>query len=214
MSAFVVYAWNEARAVAAEVEALVERHRAVVAGTDRDAVAVQDLGDVVRVDAREVERDDAAAEPGGRAVDLDAGHLAREHLERVGDELALVVAQPVHAQRRGGSRPPTPSPIWAEMSGVPASNFHGIVVPLGAAEVDLADHVAAAHERGHRLEQLATAPQDARSPWGRAPCARRTRRSRSRWPPRRPAGAARPGRRRRARARRPRGPCGSSPRPG
>ena len=45
-----------------EVEALVQRHRAVVAGADRHPGAIQDLGDVVRVDARHVERDHAAAD--------------------------------------------------------------------------------------------------------------------------------------------------------
>ena len=49
------------------------------------------------------------------------------------------------------------------MSGVPASNFHGHVVPLGPAEVHLADHVAAAHERRHRVEDRLAAPQDARA---------------------------------------------------
>ncbi len=49
------------------------------------------------------------------------------------------------------------------MSGVPASNFHGNVVPLRSAEVDLADHVAAGHERRHRLEQLPPRPERARA---------------------------------------------------
>ena len=35
------------------------------------------------------------------------------------------------------------------------------VVPLGSAEVDLADHLAAGEERRHRLEQLAPGPQRA-----------------------------------------------------
>src|SRR4029079_10081699 len=44
-----------------QIEPLVERHRAVMAGPHRDAVAVEDLGDLVRMDARQVERHDTAA---------------------------------------------------------------------------------------------------------------------------------------------------------
>ena len=44
---------------------------------------------------------------------------------------------------------------------MPASNFHGQVVPRGALEADGLDHVAAAEERRHRLEDLAAAVQDA-----------------------------------------------------
>ena len=62
-----------------EVEPLVERHRAVVAGADRDADAVQDLGHVVRVDAGQVERHDAAAQVRvERPVQLDVRDLARQ----------------------------------------------------------------------------------------------------------------------------------------
>jgi hypothetical protein len=39
----------------------VERLRAVVAGADRDRVPVEQRRDVVRVDPRQVERDDAAS---------------------------------------------------------------------------------------------------------------------------------------------------------
>ena len=49
----------------------------MVAGPHRDAEAVQHLGHVVGM-PRQVERDDAAALVGGRAVQLDPGHLARK----------------------------------------------------------------------------------------------------------------------------------------
>src|SRR5262245_14553736 len=83
-----------------QVEALVERHRAVVAGPDRDTEPVEHLGDVVRVDARQVEWHYAAAGVGvQRAVQLDAGDARRQDLERVVDELTLVVADAVHPDR-------------------------------------------------------------------------------------------------------------------
>src|SRR5207244_1940457 len=42
-----------------EVEALVERHRAVVARSDRDPEPIEHLGDIVGMDARHIERNDA-----------------------------------------------------------------------------------------------------------------------------------------------------------
>ena len=50
-----------ARDVAGDAEAAHQRLRAVVAGADADALAAEDLRDVVRVHAVEVEGDDAAA---------------------------------------------------------------------------------------------------------------------------------------------------------
>ena len=50
-----------ARDVARDAEAAHQRLRAVVAGADADALAAEDLGDVVRVHAVEVEGDRAAA---------------------------------------------------------------------------------------------------------------------------------------------------------
>ena len=49
------------------------------------------------------------------------------------------------------------------MSGVPASNLQGTSLNVGAAQVDLADHLATAHERRHLLEQLAPRPERARA---------------------------------------------------
>ena len=64
------------------------------------------------------------------------------------------------------------------------------------------DHVAAAEERRHRLEQLARAPTARRCPTARTACGPRRRRSRSRARARRRAGAAPPARRRPAARRR------------
>ena len=83
-----------------------------------------------------------------------------EHLERVRDELALVLAHAVHpqlAQVVGGD-------AEADRGGDvrrAGLELPGDVVELGPAQLDLADHVAAGHERRHRVEQLAAAPQDA-----------------------------------------------------
>ena len=52
-----------------------------------------------------------------------------------------------------------PSPIASAICEVPASNFHGRSVQVDSLARDGADHVAAADERRHLLEQLAPAVQ-------------------------------------------------------
>ena len=142
----------------------MERHRAVVAGPDADPRAVEDLGDVVGMDARQVERDHPAAQLGGRAVQLDAGHVAPQRLERVRDQVALVVADAVHpelVQVLGrDAQPDRGGDVRRARLELP-----GDVVELGPAQLDLADHVAAGEERRHRLEQLAPAPRARPSRW-------------------------------------------------
>src|SRR4051812_6644307 len=60
----------EARAVrGGDAELAHQRLAAVVAGADADAVEVEELRDVVRVDPLNVEADDAGAPVGGRAVE-------------------------------------------------------------------------------------------------------------------------------------------------
>ena len=80
-----------------------------------------------------------------------------EHLERVGDELALVLADVVHAdlEQVVGGRAQPHAGRDVRRAGL---ELPGHVVPLRPAEVDLADHVAAAHERRHRLEELGLRP--------------------------------------------------------
>ena len=63
----------------------------MVAGSDGDALRVDDLGDVVRVDAVKVEADDACPPFGRRAVERQAGNL-REAPPRVRRELADMIA--------------------------------------------------------------------------------------------------------------------------
>ena len=47
------------------------------------------------------------------------------------------------------------------IGGVPASNFQGISFGRPAVEADVADHLAAAEEGGHGLEQVLAAPEHA-----------------------------------------------------
>src|SRR5215204_2210432 len=67
-----------------------QRLAAVVARADRDALPVQNLRDVVRVDALHVERDDPGPLLRRRAVQLDPRHVT-EALQRVGDEVVLML---------------------------------------------------------------------------------------------------------------------------
>ena len=149
--------------VARDVAATPRRHQrlgAVVAGADADAVAAEDLGDVVRVDAVERERDDAAATLGvGGAVDGEPLDLA-EALERVGGELALVGAhrRPCRARQevdRGAQADRLGDGGGARLE------LRGQLGVGGLVALDALDHVAAADPRRHRLEQLAAAVQDA-----------------------------------------------------
>jgi hypothetical protein len=61
----------------------------VVPGADRDALPVEDLGNIVRMDAL-VERDDPRAPLRWRPKDVHPRHL-RQALERVGGEGVLVL---------------------------------------------------------------------------------------------------------------------------
>ena len=108
-----------------DAEAVHQRLRAVVAGADGDAVAVEDLGDVVGVDALELERDRAdALGAAGRAEDAQAGDLGQA-LERVVGDLALVRERPRPCRARRASAAPPPSRSPARSPGVPASKRAG-----------------------------------------------------------------------------------------
>ena len=79
---------------------LVQRPGAVVAAADGDAARVEDLHDVVRVHAGDVERDGRSAlDRLGRAEDdhaVDAGQL----VQRVGGQCLLVRGDRLHAEAR------------------------------------------------------------------------------------------------------------------
>ena len=63
----------------------------MVAGPDGDPRAVEDLGDVVRVDTGQVERNNAASQVRvHRPVQLDPGHGPWQLVQRVGDQLPFV----------------------------------------------------------------------------------------------------------------------------
>ncbi len=68
----------------------MERHGAVVAGTDGDTVIVQHLGGVMGVNAVDREGDHPAPPLGLRSVDGDTGHLAQS-IEGIADQLALML---------------------------------------------------------------------------------------------------------------------------
>ena len=80
-----------------------QRLRAVVAGADRDALPVEHLRDVVRVDPVDVERDDPGAALRRRAVARDAVDLA-ELLERVRERARARAPRSPRARPRSGSR--------------------------------------------------------------------------------------------------------------
>ncbi len=144
----------------------MERLRAVVPGADGDRLAVEERGHVMGMDARQVEGHDAGpVVDRGRAIDLDVRHVLLKRLERVSGQCPLVGANMVHADRgqvieRGAEADGGGDVRRAGLE------FPGHVVEGRAAKVDLADHLAAAHERRHLLEQLAPRPERART--GRA----------------------------------------------
>ena len=98
----------------------------MVAGADADALAAEDLGDVVRVDAVERERDHAPRRVEvARAVDRRGPSTSREALERVADDVALVLPHGVHAEAAARKSTAAPRPTASAIGDVPASNFAG-----------------------------------------------------------------------------------------
>ena len=63
-----------------------------------------------------------------------------------------------------------PKPTASAIGGVPASNLAGQLGGREAVEAHVGDHVAAAEERRHGLEQLLAAPQHADARWARTSC--------------------------------------------
>ena len=197
-------------------QALVERLRAVVAGADGDRLAVEERGHVVRVDVRQVEGHDAGPlVRGARAVDGGCPApraAARPARTAVSDRSWARTSSMPMAARYSTAAPEADG--GARCPGVPASNFQGMSLQVGAAQVDLADHLAAAHERRHRLEQLPAGPERTGAGGPQHLVAGEDVEVGVPAPAHRRAGAAPPGRRRRARARRPHGPRPPSRGPG
>src|SRR4051794_4993689 len=127
--------------------------RAVVAGANADRVAVEDLGDVVAVNALELEGDDAGAVvPERWPEDAQARDLA-EALQRVCRELDLVRVCRVQAdcvEPLDGRRQTNRLPDGRR----PALELRWEVRPRDLVAANGADHRAAADEGRHVLEQL------------------------------------------------------------
>ena len=141
----------------------MERHRAVVAGADGNAGTVQHLGHVVGVDARDVEWDDPAPQPGiERAVQVHIRVLGHQLDQGIADQLELVLADAAHAQCAEVVRGRAEADLGRDVRR-PGLELPGDLVELGPAEVDFSDHLAAGQERGHRLEQLPAGPQRTRA---------------------------------------------------
>ena len=141
-----------------QVVALHERLRTVMAGADGDPMPIEDLGEVVRMDSVHDEADDAGmlvgrvrAEP-AEAADLpecaprrlEEDALVRPHRGHT-DALEVLDGRP-EADRlddRRRARLELPRHL----------------VPLRGLEGHAGDHAAAGQERGHRVEQVAAAPE-------------------------------------------------------
>src|SRR5918995_5079388 len=129
-------------------------------GAPGGALPVEDLRDVVAVDTREVEREDAAPlVTGGRPEEREPLDLA-ETVERVVAQLSF---RRVH---RAESQLVEPGDRGAESDGL--GDRRGAALELGRQArpsdllaADLLDHRAAADERLHPVEHLAAAEQDA-----------------------------------------------------
>ena len=146
-----------------DAEALHQRLGAVVAGADGDAVAVEDLGDVVGVDALELEGDGAAAVVAARAARRRAGRgprrAARARRRRSRARAARTASMPerVEPAQRGAD----PDRLRdRRRAGLEAGGRVGVGGPLLG---HLADHRAAAEERRHLARAARAAPRARRS---------------------------------------------------
>src|SRR5882672_12243943 len=152
---------REGRARGADdAESAHQRHRAMMPGPDGDALGVEQRGDVVRVEPFDSERDHGPAVDGHRrAVDRDPWSSS-EALERLASERLLVLADSFHADllqifdRRG--KPYRLGDRWRARLEAP-----GKVIPLGAIDPDLLDHLAAAAPGLQSIEHRSPAVHDA-----------------------------------------------------
>ena len=160
MSAGVLWTANDARVVALVPEPAHQRLGAVMAGAHADPLAAEDLADVVRVCALELERDQGAAVGGvGRAMNREAGDLAQPG-ERLADEPELVLADPLDPERGDPVDRGAEADRLGDLRGA-RLELPRQVGPGRLVGRDGPDHVAAADERRHLLEQLAAAVQHA-----------------------------------------------------
>ena len=80
----------------------------MVAGADGDALVAEDLRHIVRLHARDVERDDPAAPLGGRPVDGDAFQLLEALRKGERTTVERLLKQSPTAARASGSAGITP----------------------------------------------------------------------------------------------------------
>ena len=85
----------------------------------------------------------------------------RQALERVAGDVARRARARRPSRCRTSQSTAAPRPIASATGIVPASNLRGRLGPRGLEVADAGDHVPAAEERRHRLEQLAAAVQHA-----------------------------------------------------
>ena len=167
-SSAVLYSAALARDGCGEPEAAVQRLRAVVPDAHGDAAGVEELPDVVRVHAVDVEARQRrrARTPG-----------ARRRASRTPSIVAQPVAQPcarASARGRATRSIPTPSryrtaaarPTACDTGCVPASNRCGGGRYSACVEVDRRDHRAAGEERRQRLEHARRGRRAPPMPYG------------------------------------------------
>src|SRR5438067_1096744 len=148
----------EARAVRrGDAELLHQRLAAMMSRADRDSLHVEDLRDVVGMDAVDVERDDAGAALRGRAVQGDARHLAQPS-ERVCGQLVLVRLDRVEADARQIVDRGAESDRLRHRRGARLELVRQLA-PRRLLDPDRVDHVAAGEEGLHREQQLAAPPE-------------------------------------------------------
>src|SRR5665213_586648 len=140
--------------------------RAVMAGADTDALLVEDLRDVMGVHVTECERDHARAIRSSRRWSKD-----RELFEGVGQgcdgvrgERALVLGDRFEANRFQVVHRRTEPYRFGDRGGA-CLELPGDLVGGEAVEPDVRDHLAAAEERWHRLEQRSSCVEHADAGW-------------------------------------------------
>ena len=134
-------------------------------GSHGNAGSIQHLGHVMRVDTRDVERDDPASESGiERPVQVHVRVLRHQLDQGVADELALVLADAAHAERGQVVRRYPEADLGRDVRSA-RLELPRDLVELGPPQVDLADHLAAGQEGRHRFKERATRPERARTRW-------------------------------------------------
>ena len=124
-----------------------------------DPLAVEDLRNVVRVDASDVERDDADPVFGGLGAKDRHARDGQQLRQRVRDERTLVLVDLVHAdglQVVDGR----PEPDRVDVRRRAGLELPGQLVPGRKIDRDAGDHVAAVQERPHLLQDRGAAPHD------------------------------------------------------